>query len=110
MDPVLKPLSPIEDHPILDWIRAHIDHAITPLAELEKAAVLDAMILCRGNIKLAAMRLGITPKTLYRKLAQYRQADSLRARITQAALRAASDEAIANAALAALQRTLPADR
>lgn len=45
---------------------------IRPLAEVEKEAtkeaVASAMILCRGNVDLAAHRLQISRATMYRKL------------------------------------------
>lgn len=41
--------------------------AIRPLAEVEREAIEDAVRLCDGNIPKAAVLLGISPSTLYRK-------------------------------------------
>lgn len=46
-------------------------HAITPLAALEKAAVLSAIEQLSGDKLLAARLLGIGKTTLYRKLKEY---------------------------------------
>jgi DNA-binding NtrC family response regulator len=43
---------------------------IRPLVEVEKEAIESAMILCRGDVMLAASRLQISTRTLYRKLKQ----------------------------------------
>jgi transcriptional regulator of acetoin/glycerol metabolism len=63
------------EHPIRAWIRAHVHTAIRPLDQVEKEAILQAMILCRGNVSLAAERLGIARETLSRKLSKYRDDD-----------------------------------
>jgi two-component system nitrogen regulation response regulator GlnG/two-component system response regulator HydG len=47
---------------------------VITLRQAEREHILRAMILCRGNVELAAERLGITRKTLYRRLAEYRRA------------------------------------
>ncbi|MHC8509036.1 MAG: sigma-54-dependent transcriptional regulator [Rhodospirillales bacterium] len=46
--------------------------AIRPLAELEKEAVQNAIRLCGGNIPEAALKLGISAATIYRKKAAWR--------------------------------------
>jgi DNA-binding NtrC family response regulator len=63
-------------HPIVDWIVEHSDRAVRPLREVEKEYILHAMILCRGNVRLAAQGLGLNPRTLYYRLKRYRQEDS----------------------------------
>jgi len=49
---------------------------IRPLHEVKRKAVESAMILCGGNIRLAAMRLGISQTGLRKMLAEYRKADA----------------------------------
>jgi len=43
----------------------------TPLEEVEKATILKTMGACGGNKSEAARRLGITRKTLHKKLKAY---------------------------------------
>lgn len=62
-------------HPILGWIHEHADRGVKPLHLVEKDAILSAMILCRGKVRLAAERLGISRETLHRKLLAYRAED-----------------------------------
>jgi PAS domain S-box-containing protein len=45
---------------------------LTPLEEAEKEAILNALVLCRGNISRAARQLGIGRATLYRRLQRWR--------------------------------------
>ena len=40
---------------------------IRPLWESERNAIVNAIEICKGNIPLAARRLGVSPSTLYRK-------------------------------------------
>jgi DNA-binding NtrC family response regulator len=42
------------------------------LAEMEKAAILEALQQCQGHRDNAAFHLGITSRTLARKIARYR--------------------------------------
>jgi transcriptional regulator of acetoin/glycerol metabolism len=44
---------------------------VTPLAEVEKRAILHALQVTRGDRTLAAELLGIGRTTLYRKLKEY---------------------------------------
>ncbi len=44
---------------------------VIPLKEVEKQAILDAMMELGGNVQLAAKWLRISTKTLYSKLAEY---------------------------------------
>jgi two-component system response regulator HydG len=44
---------------------------ITPLAQLEKKAILDALRQSGGDKLLAARKLGIGKTTIYRKLAAF---------------------------------------
>lgn len=44
---------------------------IRPLAEVEKDAIVQAMILCRGSYVKASRRLKISRATLFRKLKSY---------------------------------------
>jgi transcriptional regulator of acetoin/glycerol metabolism len=41
------------------------------LEQLEKAAIIQAIEACRGNLSLAAKSLGLGRATLYRKLRVY---------------------------------------
>jgi Response regulator containing CheY-like receiver, AAA-type ATPase, and DNA-binding domains len=43
-----------------------------PLEEVEKRSILDALESCSGNKSEAARRLGITRKTLRKKLEKYK--------------------------------------
>ena len=49
---------------------------IRPLHEVKRKAVESAMILCGGNIRIAAMRLEISQTGLRKMLAEYRKADA----------------------------------
>ena len=69
---------PSNEHPILGWIREHIDQAIKPLDQVEREAIFDALILCRGNVQLASSRLGISRTNLYKKLKAYRRISGLK--------------------------------
>ncbi len=51
--------------------RIQAGESITPLAELEKAAILHAVAAC-GNAERAAIALGVGKTTIYRKLDRYR--------------------------------------
>lgn len=44
---------------------------IIPLQEVKRAAILAAVQQLNGNIPLAAEKLGIEARTLYRKLEEY---------------------------------------
>lgn len=44
-----------------------LQELITPLADLEKEAIEQAILLCEGNIPAAAHYLGISAATVYRK-------------------------------------------
>lgn len=48
--------------------------APTTLQDIERAAILDALAACRGDRASAANRLGVSTKTIYNKLARYRDA------------------------------------
>jgi DNA-binding NtrC family response regulator len=61
------------EHAILEWIHLNPHLAVRPLEELEREAILQAMILCRGDISLSVERLGISRAKLYRKLKKYRE-------------------------------------
>lgn len=45
--------------------------SIRPLSEVEKRAILEAIIKCDFDLTEATARLGIARVTLYRKLAEY---------------------------------------
>jgi DNA-binding NtrC family response regulator len=45
--------------------------AIVPIAELERRAIVQALMALDGNMSLVARRLGLGRATLYRKIAQY---------------------------------------
>lgn len=46
-------------------------NTIRPLAEVEKAAILQAIAYCEGNITEAARLLGLNPSTIHRKQKQW---------------------------------------
>lgn len=56
---------------VVDVLLKNPGMIIRPLFEVEKEAILRAMILCNGNMGLATQLLGISRKTLYRKLSEY---------------------------------------
>jgi transcriptional regulator of acetoin/glycerol metabolism len=64
-------------HPIFLWIQAHADRAIIPLEQAKREHIERALILCRGDIELAAERLGLSRRTLFRWLRRYREKDCL---------------------------------
>lgn len=48
---------------------------VRPLAEIERQAIESAIVLCVGNVKLAAQRLEISRGSLREKLNSYRVRD-----------------------------------
>ena len=54
---------------------AHAPRLIRPLKLMERKHIESAMILCQGNLMLAAKRLEVGRATLYRKLAKYKQVE-----------------------------------
>ena len=59
--------------PLIDL--ANAPRLIRPFKESEQKLIESAMILCRGNLMLAARHLEIGRATLYRKLAKYKQVE-----------------------------------
>lgn len=53
------------------------ERAVIPLGELEKKAILDALVSTKGNRTRAAELLGISIRTLRNKLNEYRIDDGL---------------------------------
>lgn len=51
--------------------RREFDADIVPLAEMERQAILQALLQVGGDKSEAARRLGIGKSTLYRKLKRY---------------------------------------
>jgi two-component system response regulator HydG len=51
--------------------RREFDTEIVPLAEMERQAILHALLQVGGDKSEAARRLGIGKSTLYRKLKRY---------------------------------------
>jgi DNA-binding NtrC family response regulator len=47
--------------------RAPGERGITPLWQVERAAIEDAIRICNGNIPRAAALLEVSPSTIYRK-------------------------------------------
>ena len=58
-----------------------MSHAVRPLGELEREAIVHALEVFSGNKKKAAEELGIDRRTLYNKLAQYGIAVERRAQV-----------------------------
>jgi two-component system, repressor protein LuxO len=44
---------------------------IIPFEELERDYIAHAVSICRGNIQKAALAMGLSPATVYRKISQY---------------------------------------
>lgn len=63
--------------PVLLPALAEVDlpQLVRPLAEVERRAVESAIILCLGNLRLCAQRLGISRTCLHSKLNGYRVLD-----------------------------------
>jgi two-component system response regulator HydG len=61
------------DDPTADEARPFVLSPNLPLEEVEKRSILDALTVCGGNKSEAARRLGITRKTLRKKLEKYEQ-------------------------------------
>ncbi len=66
----------LDTSPSLGNLQAHLasypaPQAITPLAEVEKTAILNAIDYTKGDRTVAAAMLGIGRTTLYRKLKEY---------------------------------------
>lgn len=59
-----------EDDMLINFTE-HGDCEIVTLEELEKRAIVDALERNEGRRKVAAMELGISERTLYRKISQY---------------------------------------
>jgi DNA-binding NtrC family response regulator len=56
---------------------AHIrPDLVVPLAKVERDTIESALILCAGNVRMAAERLGIGKSTLNRKMAEWRAEDA----------------------------------
>ncbi|HKM99465.1 MAG TPA: helix-turn-helix domain-containing protein [Candidatus Binataceae bacterium] len=72
-------LKALPVHPIFVWILEHSGEFVVPLAQVEQEHIERAMVLCRGDTELASERLGISRSTLFRRLAEYREKDLLRA-------------------------------
>jgi DNA-binding NtrC family response regulator len=64
---------PILDRPVATHLEAETatPRTITPLADVEKRAILDALNYTKGDRTVAAAMLGIGRTTLYRKLKDY---------------------------------------
>jgi DNA-binding NtrC family response regulator len=56
---------------------AHAPRLIRPLKLMERQHIESAMILCQGDLMMAARHLEIARSTLYRKLADYEKADRI---------------------------------
>ncbi|WP_213609471.1 sigma-54 dependent transcriptional regulator [Pseudoalteromonas sp.] len=57
-----------EKYPVHDQEIAFFSDQILPLWQVEKQAIESAIIYCDGNIPLAAVKLGVSASTLYRKI------------------------------------------
>lgn len=68
----------VGDGPLAPRLPAHAsparDDARRSLADIEREAILDAIAASGGDRVQAASRLGISPRTIYNKLARYRAA------------------------------------
>jgi transcriptional regulator of acetoin/glycerol metabolism len=73
--PASAPEFPSSDHgPSVIPIPLNV-HAVIPLAELERRAILNALEYTKGDRAVAAHLLGIGRTTLYRKLKEYNLAN-----------------------------------
>ncbi|MBL4803981.1 MAG: helix-turn-helix domain-containing protein [Alphaproteobacteria bacterium] len=61
----VKPILIVEDEPASD--APFMSDKIIPIRELELMAIEHALRVCKGNVQEAALRLKISPATLYRK-------------------------------------------
>jgi len=68
--PTAAGADPIDSHAAAEAGSIHVD-SIAPLEEVEKATILRTLEACGGNKSKAARRLGITRKTLHKKLKIY---------------------------------------
>ena len=67
-------LATVGDTAVTTWDdsgEVKAEDGILPIDELERRAIVQALETLRGNVSLAAQRLGIGRATLYRKLARY---------------------------------------
>jgi len=64
---------------------------VVSIAELERVAIVDTIVLLRGDKLMAAKLLGIGKTTLYRKLKEYGISDGLEAAMTAPRTREMSD-------------------
>jgi len=53
-------------------IQPSMGASVRPIAELEREAILGALRACKGNRSAAAAELGISRRTLYNRIGQYR--------------------------------------
>jgi len=67
--PLSKPVAPSNN--LLPEESNEGPEAIKPLAEIERAAIEQAIRLCDDNVVQAASRLAVSPSTLYRKIQQW---------------------------------------
>ena len=58
---------------LLSEIEAELTDEIIPLWQVEKEAIESAVHICNGNIPLAAVKLGISASTLYRKIKNWEE-------------------------------------
>lgn len=62
-----------EKYPVHDQEIAFFSDQILPLWQVEKQAIESAIIYCDGNIPLAAVKLGVSASTLYRKIKSWEE-------------------------------------
>ncbi|NKC17564.1 sigma 54-interacting transcriptional regulator [Pseudoalteromonas galatheae] len=60
----------------LTHIKQRDDKKVAPLAEVERVAIEQALLVCDDNVVKAASLLEVSPSTLYRKIQQWSEATS----------------------------------
>lgn len=65
------PLKPVSESATTEAVENGHEKALQSLDEIEKKSIADALETCQGNKRKTAQALGITERTLYRKIKAY---------------------------------------
>lgn len=65
------PLKPVSESAKTEAVENSHEKALQSLDEIEKKSIADALETCQGNKRKTAQALGITERTLYRKIKAY---------------------------------------